>query len=78
MTIVACLTLTAITTEQHNLFTVLMEILHPPDASLIGVYSISTQTSVFACVMETTKIHVVYLIRALLFIAQNSSHLKDV
>jgi len=57
MTIVGCQPLRAITTEQNTLVTVLMEILQPPDATLIGLYSISTQTKVFACVMETTKIY---------------------
>jgi hypothetical protein len=56
MAIVGCLPLRAINTEQNTLFTVQMEILHPPDASLIGLYSRSAQTKVFACVMEKNKI----------------------
>ena len=62
MTIVGCQPPRALTTEQKNtLFTVQMEILHLPDASLIGLYSISTQTKVSACAMEKTEMYCILL-----------------
>ena len=49
--------------------------LHPTDASLIGLYPMSTQTNVSVVCDGKTKL---YLTRALLLTVQNSSHCKEV